>query len=198
MLEFSKNYFKSNSVKELCPVQITASGPDSDWPSIFQAILECINAAKKSIKICTPYFVPNASIITALTNAALSGVNIQILLPTNPDSRVAKAVSISYLGELLDAGVKVYMYTKGMMHAKYLSVDEAFCTIGSANIDIRSFEYNFEINAIIYDAITAKQLSEIFEKDKLNSYLLTKEQWNNRPFRNKLAQGFMRIVAPLL
>lgn len=198
MLEFSNKYFKPNSLKALCPTQIIASGPDNDWPSIMQAILESINAAKKSVKICTPYFVPNASIVSAIINTALSGVDVQILLPTNPDSRVAKAVSISYLGELLDAGVKIYMYTKGMMHAKYLCVDEAFCTIGSANIDIRSFEYNFEINTVIYDTKTTKSLVNIFESDKQNSYLLTKEQWNNRPFRKKLAQGFMRIVAPLL
>lgn len=197
-LPFNTHFFKSSLIKTICPVQIAASGPDSDWPSIMQSYFEGINAAKKSIKVTTPYFVPNESIVTALRTSALSGVSVELMIPTNPDSIIAKAVSISYLGQLLEAGVKVYMYKRGMIHSKYMVIDGTFCSIGSANLDIRSFEYNFEVNAIIYNQEISIELENVFENDKKDCFEITLEQWENRPISKKLTQAFMRIVAPLI
>ena len=113
-------------------------------------------------------------------------------------SIIAKAVSISYLGQLLEAGVKVYMYKRGMIHSKYMVIDGTFCSIGSANLDIRSFEYNFEVNAIIYNQEISTELENVFENDKKDCFEITLEQWENRPISKKLTQAFMRIVAPLI
>lgn len=120
------------------------------------------------------------------------------MIPTNPDSIIAKAVSISYLGQLLEAGVKVYMYKRGMIHSKYMVIDSTFCSIGSANLDIRSFEYNFEVNAIIYNQEISSELENVLENDKKDCFEITLEQWENRPISKKLTQAFMRIVAPLI
>jgi len=197
-LPINASFFKKNNIKEVCPIQIAASGPDSDWPSIMQSYFEGINAAQKSVKISTPYFVPNESIVTALRTSALSGISVELIIPINPDSIIAKAVSISYLGQLLEAGVKVYLYKRGMIHSKFMAVDGTFCSIGSANLDIRSFEYNFEVNAIIYNSEITQKLEQEFTNDKADCYEINQEQWENRPIQKKLIQAFMRIVAPLI
>lgn len=198
MLEVKPQILNIETFDRKCPIQIAASGPDSDWPSIMQCFFEAINSAKKYIQIVTPYFVPNESIITALRTAALSGINVELMIPTNPDSKIAKAVSISYLGVLLEAGIKIFMYKRGMLHAKYFVVDGIFCSVGTANVDIRSFEYNFEVNSIIYQSEISSQLTQIFNRDKEGCFQITLEQWQNRPILKKIGQSIFRVIAPLV
>lgn len=198
VINFSEDYFPTHENRKGVPIQIAASGPDSKWASIMQLYFYAISSAKQHVKVCTPYFIPNESMLTALKTTALSGVRVELMIPRDPDSWVAKAASVSFLGELLEAGVHIFIYTKGMLHAKYLMVDSEIVTIGSANMDRRSFEQNFELNAILYDREKAEMFGGIFEKDKEDCYELNHEQWKNRKLTKKIVQSLARLVSPIL
>lgn len=180
------------------PVQICSAGPDSDWASIMQAYFSAISKAKRHIYISTPYFMPNESILTAIKTAALSGVDVRIMIPHKSDSKIVYWSTLSYLTEMLDAGVKFYFYEKGFNHSKIMMVDSAFASVGTANLDIRSFEDNFEVSAFIYDDAVAKELEQQFHKDLLNCRLITLHYWERRPFINGLKEGVARLFSPLL
>lgn len=191
-------YFPKMKIKERCMVQITTSGPDSDWNSIMQAYFYLISTAKKYIYISTPYFIPNESILTAIKTASLAGVDVRIILPSKSDSKLTYYGSLSYIPELLEAKVSVYSYVKGFTHSKVLVVDDIVSSVGTANIDLRSFDQNFEANALIYDSSIAKQLKEIFIEDLKNCEKIILEEYMSRPFVNHFAQGIARIFSPLL
>ena len=146
-----QKYFPATTTQDKHLVQITACGPDSDWASIMQAYFLAIATAKEHIYISTPYFMPNESILTALKTASLSGVDVRILLPGRSDSKMVYWGTLSYLSELLEAGIDVYLYEEGFNHSKIIMIDGCFSSVGTANMDMRSFEDNFEVNAIIYD-----------------------------------------------
>jgi cardiolipin synthase A/B len=190
-------YFKEHKVEEKKFVQIAACGPDSDWASIMQAYFAAISSAKEYIYISTPYFIPNESILTALKTASLSGLDVRILLPKRTDSHIVYWGSISYVKELLEAGIKIYLYNKGFVHSKILMVDDVFSSVGSANIDIRSFDTNFEINALIYDEETTIKLKTDFCNDLTGSEEVTLEQWLKRPILSKIKSSTSRIISPL-
>ena len=168
-----EKYFPKSRIRTRSPMQIASSGPDSDWASIMQAFFAAINKARKSIYISTPYFLPNQAILTALKVAALSGVDVRIILPFRSDSKIVYWASRSYIGEMLDAGIKVYFFCKGFNHSKILIIDDNFCSVGSANMDIRSFEDNFEVSAIMYDPKVAEELTGYFLGDIGNSVAVT-------------------------
>lgn len=180
------------------PVQICSAGPDSDWASIMQAYFSAITRAKRHIYISTPYFMPNESILTAIKTAALSGVDIRIMIPHKSDSTIVYWSTLSYLAEMLEAGVKFYFYEKGFNHSKIMMVDGAFASVGTANLDIRSFEDNFEVSAFIYDDAVAQELEDQFHKDLLDCRLVTLHSWERRPFINSLKEGIARLFSPLL
>ncbi len=191
-------YFPKERVPETVPMQIASSGPDSDWASIMQAFFAAINRARRSIYISTPYFLPNQAVLTALKVAALGGVDVRIILPHRSDSKVVYWASRSYIGELLDAGIKVYFYCRGFNHSKIMIVDDDFCSIGSANMDIRSFEDNFEVTAIIYDRRTVAELTDTFMKDIRNSVIITRAAWHERSGWCAFYESVARLMSPLL
>lgn len=197
-LEFSEKYFPNLAKKGTHCVQIAASGPDSDWASIMQAFFLAITTAKKQVLITTPYFIPNEPILEALSTAALGGVDIQIIYPYEGDNKIVQAASMSYMKEVLTAGVKVFLYTGGFNHSKTIVVDGLLSSVGTANMDFRSFDQNFEVNAFIYDRGIAQQLTDLFMEDKEQCVPLYLSRWQQRPIRRRLAESASRLLAPLL
>lgn len=191
-------YFKTEKADEHHLVQITASGPDSDYASIMQAYFAAIASAQSSIYISSPYFLPNESILTALKTASLSGVDVRILLPARSDSRIVFWATRSYVTELLEAGVNIYFYEKGFPHSKLLIVDGVLSSVGTANMDIRSFDQNFEISALIYDEAISKELQEYYLLDLSNSSHITLDKWEQRPRWDSIRESVARIFSPLL
>ena len=179
-------------------LQIVPSGPDSDWASIMQAYFSAISQAKKHIYILTPYFTPNDSILSAIKIASLSGVDVRLIIPEKSDAKLTYWSTLSYVSELVEAGVKIYLYRKGFNHSKVITVDGSFAAIGSANMDSRSFEHNFEITAMIYDKEITAKLEEQIDKDFRNSRQVRLNKWNRRPILRKLLEGFARLLSPLL
>ena len=174
----SKSWYicKNNKACGNIPVQIISSGPDSVFKSIHGAYLKLISTARESIYIQTPYFVPDESIFKALQNAGLSGVDVRIMIPRRPDHPFVLPCAFSYMGELLPANVHFYLYDKGFLHSKIVIVDGQVASVGSANMDIRSFELNFESNAIIYSEKIALELQKAFCHDIKDCHHLTIEE----------------------
>jgi cardiolipin synthase len=179
-------------------VQIAASGPDSDWANIMEAMFCAINSARESILITTPYFIPNSAILTALTTAARSGVEVQIILPYESDSWAAQYATDSYIEQCLNSGILINRYRKGFVHAKTLVIDDMFSSIGSANLDYRSFSMNFEINALIYNRDINQKMRKQFYLDLEDCEEVTLERWKNRNLNRRLKESFSRLWAPLL
>ncbi|MEG1648898.1 MAG: cardiolipin synthase, partial [Rikenellaceae bacterium] len=180
-LDISSKYFPNyaESAKGVS-LQIASSGPDSDWASIMQAFFAAITKANDYIYISSPYFMPNESILTALKVAALSGIDVKLIVPGKSDSKIVYWATRSYITELLRSGVKVYMYAGGFIHSKLMIIDGKFSSVGSANMDVRSFEDNFEVTAFIYDCQKSKELEEIFKTDIENSRRVWIRWWLNR------------------
>ncbi len=197
-LPFSTKFFPDQDVNYRQCMQIAASGPDSDWASIMQAFFMAISTARQQVLITTHYFIPNEPLLTALCTAALGGVDVQIVFPYKGDNKIVQAASMSYMKEVLEAGVKVHLYTGGFNHAKTMVVDGILSSVGTANMDFRSFDQNFEVNAFIYDREIAGQLIEQFEKDKAQCVPLHLSRWQQRPIRRRLAESTSRLLAPLL
>jgi len=157
-----------------------------------------ISSAKKNIYIQTPYFVPDDSILEALKMAAFSGVDVRIMIPCMPDHMFVYWATYSYVGILLDAGARIFIYDDGFLHAKTICVDGEVASIGSANFDIRSFRLNFETNAFIYDASEVYKLEAIFETDMTKCRELTKQLYRNRPMSVKFKESISRLLSDLL
>ena len=179
-------------------VQIVTSEPVGPWREIMQGLLMALASARRYFYIQTPYFLPTEPILTALQTAALSGVDVRLMLPTRADSRLTHLASCSYLADVLQAGVKVYLYQKGFLHSKLMVSDDHLSTVGSTNVDFRSFEHNFEVNAFIYDTETALQMREIFLQDQRECQQLSLRAWEKRPRRQKAAESMVRLLSPLL
>ena len=192
-----QQYFPVHSIENELLVQITSSGPDSDWSNIMQAYFTAITTAEKHIYISTPYFLPNESILTALKTAALSGVDVKLILPGNSDVRSTWYGSISYVEELLRAGVDVYIYQKGFNHGKIMMVDGVFTSIGTANMDGRSFNKNFEVNALIYNRNVADEMRESFMQDIADSDKIHLQEFLMRPRKQKIKESLCRVLGPL-
>ena len=190
-------YFPDNMVKEECVMQILASGPDTEFRGIMKAFFAMIATAKTSIHITSPYFIPNESLLMALKTAASSGVEVSMILPGISDTVMVQYSSRSYFEELLEAGISIYLYKKGFVHAKVLIVDGTISAIGTANMDFRSLEQNMEVNAIIYDRMINKKLMLQFEEDLKGSEQITQEEWRKRPAYEKAWESVSRIFAPL-
>ena len=179
-------------------VQLVNSGPDSDWEAIMQGIASAISSATKYIYIHSPYFMPTEVISTCMQMAALSGVDVRLMIPVRSDSRLSDASTNSYLGQAMEAGVRVYRYTNGFLHSKAIVIDDFISIVGSCNLDERSFVQNFEANAFIYDTTTAMKLKELFLQDIENCEEVSLEAWSNRKRRQKLKESFARLFSPLM
>ncbi|WP_411767142.1 cardiolipin synthase [Winogradskyella sp. A3E31] len=197
-IKISKAYFPEHKIKEDVPIQIAASGPDTDWSNIMESVFVAITNATDYVYITTPYLIPSDEIITALQVAARSNIDVKIIVPKESDSWIAEYATNSYLGRLLEAGASIYHYKKGFIHAKTMVVDDVFSTIGTANMDYRSFNINFEVNALIYNKETTIALKSLFKTDLEDCEQLTLKSWRNRPKRIKVVEAVARLMAPLL
>lgn len=179
-------------------IQTVTSGPDSDWASIQQAYFTLINMAKRYVFISTPYFMPGETTLNSLKTAAMSGVDVRILLPHKSDSYLTYWCTRSYVMELLEAGVKVYWYQKGINHSKVIVVDGIVASVGTANMDLRSFEQNFEVNLIIYERNVVKKLATYFMEDLESSEEASIYRWKFRSKRERVKESVARLFAPVL
>ncbi len=195
---FDVKFYPPSTVEGESPVQIAASGPDSDWAAIMQAFFSAITRAHDHIYISSPYFLPNEAILTALKVAALGGIDVRVMIPSRSDSKIVYWATRSYISELLDAGIGVYLYQKGFNHSKVIMIDGRFSSVGTANMDVRSFEDNFEVSAIMYDPSVAAELEGYFFDDLKRSKLLRRDEWALRPHRHRIYESFARLLSPLL
>ena len=193
-------YFDPNALANAYSpsIQFVQGGPFTHWHVLEQAIIYLISRANRSIAIETPYFLPTENLNNALITAALAGVKVELMIPDRTDSRLTTYAANSYLAQLLEAGVEVYRYQAGFLHSKLLLIDERIASIGSANMDFRSLEHNFEIAGILYDEGMTRRLRQIFEEDKRSCLRLEAESWAQRGWRVRFAESFMRLFAPLL
>ncbi|CRK80408.1 cardiolipin synthase [Neobacillus massiliamazoniensis] len=180
------------------PVQIVASGPNSETEHIKNMFIKLILSANKSVYIQTPYFVPDTSFMDACKMALLAGVDLRIMIPDKADAPFVYWASWAYVGELLKYGAKILLYKNGFMHAKTMVVDQEVATVGTANIDTRSFRLNFEVNAIVYDQKVAKQLYDLFIQDGKVSLELTMERYCKRSIPIKCKEAVSRLLSPIL
>ena len=180
-------------------MQIATSGPMDKWDNIKHGFAEIISRARRYVYIQSPYLLPTGPILMAIQNAALAGVDVRMMIPIRGDKGILPPLaSRSYVSELLKAGVKVYFYDNGYLHSKTIVSDDEFLTIGSTNIDFRSFEQNFEVNAFIYDADMARQMKQVFLDDERYCKVITEENWAKRSVFAKLKESFARLFSPLL
>ncbi len=193
-----KKYFPPMHNSPGVPVQIAASGPDSDWETISQAFFAAIAGAKSRVYIVTPYLMPPIQIISALITSALSNVDVRIIIPEKSDALIPRWSSFSYIEQLLEAGIRIYFYRTGFIHSKYIIVDDIFSTIGTTNLDFRSLETNFEVNAFMYDEEFTECLTEIFKADMHNSREIKFSEWSRRPWHVKFRESLAHIVSPML
>lgn len=197
-IEYAERYFPIIPRKGSVGVQIVSSGPDEQWEQIKDGYLKMIFIAKKYIYIQTPYFIPDVSFLDALRIACLSGIDVRIMIPNKPDHMFVYWATYSNVGLLLKAGAKVYIYENGFLHTKQIVVDDELSTVGTANIDVRSFKLNFEINAFIYDRETSHELAELFEQDMLLSTELTYDMYLERTRMIKIKESVSRLLSPIL
>lgn len=179
-------------------MQIATSGPVGQWRTLLQAAIFIIANAKKYIFIQTPYFLPTEGLNQALQSAALGGVDVRLMLPKRSDTRSANMATHSFIDEMIKAGVKVYFYKPGFLHSKLVVTDDELACIGSANMDFRSFEHNFEINAFVYHVDFALKMKRIFLHDMHSCERLIPSRWLKRPRKQRIAESFMRLFSPLL
>lgn len=198
MLVDESVYFPKVERKGDTDMQIVTSYPMGEWKTIMQGLLQVISQSRRYLYIQTPYFMPTEPILMALRNAALAGVDVRIMVPLRGDSLLADLASHSYYKEVMTAGVKIYQYEGGYLHAKMILSDDNFVTIGSTNMDFRSFEQNFEINAFIYDPDVVETMKQIFLADQQSSLRVIPADWQNRPLWKRCLESLVRLLSPLL
>ena len=182
-----------------CLVQVVTASPISLWPDIMQGYVRILLQARRYVYIETPYFLPTEPVLFALRTAALSGVDVRLMVPRHTDARLVEWASRSYLMEAIEAGVKVYLYQEGFNHSKLLVTDDCLCTCGSTNVDFRSFENNFEANAFFYDRSMALRIKDIFIADQRSCLLVDDVSFFvKRPFFKRLFESVVRLLSPLL
>lgn len=191
-------YFPKSEKRGDAVAQIVASGPDSDFSSIRQEYFSLITQADEYVYITNSYVIPGEAILTALQTAALSGIDVRLIIPETSDSVVVKWGVRSYFEELLRAGVRIFLYQGNFLHSKTLVADDEVISVGTANFDLRSFEQNFEVNALVYDQPLAKELKSYFLEDMENCRELSLEKFLERPVKDKIREGLAKIFSPIL
>lgn len=182
-----------------CLMQVVTDSPFSEWPDIMQGYVRILLEARKYVYMETPYFLPTEPVMFAMRIAALAGVDVRIMIPMHADARFVEWASRSYVSEVVESGVKVYLYKAGFNHSKLLISDDALASCGSANVDFRSFENNFEANVFIYDEETVLRLKDVFMRD-LKECVPIEEAANyiRIPFLQRLWESVVRLLSPLL
>ncbi len=191
-------YFPSFHVENLLPVQIVSSGPDTEYESIKNSYIRMILSAKRYIYIQSPYFVPDEAFLHAIQIAASSGVDVRIMTPAVTDHPFVYGANSAYGGEMLRHGGRIFRYEKGFLHAKMMVIDDEITMIGTANIDVRSFSLNFEINAILFDEALTIKCRTLFEQDQQNSFEMTPALYEQRSNWTKVREAVSRLISPIL
>lgn len=194
----SNKYFPSLTSKGDNLMQIATSGPTGEFKEIHQGIFQAITNAREYVYIQTPYLIPTDALMLALQTAAMSGVDVRIMIPEKSDTTFVQIASLSFIKDFLDSKVKIYLFKKGFLHSKLMIIDDALTITGSANMDVRSFEHNFEIDAFIYNKETALITKDIFLDDMGYADLINLEEWNKRPRAKRFAESVLRLFTPLL
>ena len=179
-------------------IQLVTGGPISTWDNLSLMFLKAITSAKRLIWIQTPYFLPTDALFNALQAAALSNIDVRIMMPAHTDSMLLHYASFSYISQSLAAGIKIYLYKPGMLHAKSMVIDDDLVTAGSTNFDFRSFENNFECNLFIHDAELNSKMRDIFYKDMQECEKVRKETWKKRPLQHRFLESLLRLISPIL
>ena len=179
-------------------LQIVPSNPVSRYPEIMYGLTWIIQHAKHYLYIQTPYFMPPEPVLQALQTAAMSGVDVRLMVPQKPDAFWLRYINDSYFSVILKAGVRVFSYKAGFLHSKCAVADDDWCTVGSSNMDFRSFENNFEANAFIYGRDAALAVRATFMEDLAHCDEILPEAWEQRPYARRLLESYTRILAPLL
>ena len=179
-------------------IQMMSSGPTDRWKNISFVFFKAITLAKRQVYIQTPYFLPSESLLKALQSAALSGVDVRLMIPDRPDSLMLRLATGSYIKECLLSGIKIYLYEPTVMHAKVVIIDDDFVTTGSTNFDFRSFEHNFEFNALIYSKELNRKMKEIFDADLQQCTRVSMGKWKQRPLMQKALESIVRLISPIL
>lgn len=196
--EFKKKYFPEIETFGKANIQIVSSGPDSTWSSVKDSYFKIITSASKYVYIETPYFIPDESILQAIKIASLSGIDVKIIIPGQADHIIVFYASLSYVEELINAGVEFYMYNKGFLHSKVIISDDLIASVGTANFDMRSFNLNFEINAFIYDEDVVSILKDAFYNDIINSSKIIYDDFKNRGKFKEFMESLSRLFSPVL
>ncbi len=184
--------------RDFCEMQIISSGPDHTSEQIRDNYLRLISKAEKSIFIQTPYFIPDEAILNALMIAVRSGIEVNIMIPCKPDHPFVYWATYSYVGDMVMAGANCYTYDNGFLHSKGMIVDGKVFCYGTANMDIRSFALNFEVNAIVYNAKKATEMENIFKEDLKLCTQITKDMYAGRKLEIRLKEQICRLLSPLL
>lgn len=180
-----------------CNMQTVFSGPDMEYRAIMQTYLRIIMQSKKYVYIESPYFMPNEAVRSALVTAAKSGVEIKIIIPLFSDDRIVLMSTYSYVKDLASAGIHFYFYKAGFIHSKLIVSDDKIVSLGSANMDFRSLEHNFETNVILYGDETAAIFRNIFERDMADSESFDMKRWKSRPFSMRIKESIARLFSPV-
>lgn len=177
--------------------QLTTSGPDSSWAAVQQMFFKMITSAKKKIILQSPYFIPEEDLMEAMKTAALSGVDVRIMITGVPDKKMVYWAAFTYFEDLLKAGVRIFHYKKGFLHAKTIAIDSSICSIGTANFDVRSFIIDYELMATFYDRKVTRELEGDFENDLKDCEEMTLEKYNSIGRLKKLRNSAIRLFSPI-
>ncbi len=181
-----------------CLLQIVPSNPISRYPEIMYGLTWIIQHARRYLYIQTPYFMPTEPVLQALQTAAMSGVDVRLMVPEKPDAFWLRRINDCYFTSVLQAGIRVFQYRAGFLHSKCAVADDDWCTVGSSNMDFRSFENNFEANAFIYGTSAAEAFRDTFLRDQEACHEITLAEWQKRSYGRRLLEAYTRILAPLL
>jgi cardiolipin synthase len=199
---FEQHYFPPESTEPASgdvPVQILPSGPDSQWSAIQQLYSLMIVSAVRHVYLQSPYFVLDASIAEALRTAALSGIDVKVMLSSRASgNQVPEWAGNTFIADIVRSGVRIFLYEKGYLHAKTISIDSSICSIGSANIDVRSFSINYELNAVVYDAQLAQELEQDFLRDLEHCREFDVAEYRQRNRLLRFRDSVARLFSPLL
>ena len=193
-----RKFYPRAELENDCLAQVVTSGPVTPYPEIMQGFVRIIMGARRYLFLETPYFLPNDSVLFALKTIALAGVDVRVLCPRFSDAKFVEWASRSYLREVAEAGVKVYLYEGGFLHSKLMVCDDSISTCGSTNLDFRSFENNFEANIFFYDEGIALRMKHLFQKDATQAVPLEEvPERMSTGFLVRLGESVTRMLSPL-
>lgn len=197
--EYDKKYFPEIKKQfDSLPMSFAFSSPGKSIPYTMEVMINSILQAKKSVKLCTPYFIPTDEFRAALKIAQSKGVEVELMLPYESDSYIVQAASMSFLKRIVARGIKVYMYQKGFIHAKTIAIDDEILFVGTTNLDIRSFLINFEYSAILQNKQICAEHNLQFEQDKKHSVVFTTAYWSQQKWYKRAFAALCRLMSPLL